>query len=119
MCAAHSLRRTQIYLRELTMVNASAIDRRLVITGALGLALAGQAAARTAAKARLRVLLIDGCSNHDWQLTTKIVLAILKPTGLFDVTVSTSPPTAQSPGWDQWRPDFKAHDAVIQTYNDY
>lgn len=101
------------------MIKSPVIDRRLVLTGALSLALAGQASARSATEGRLKVLLIDGCSNHDWQLTTKMVLAILEPTGLFDVTVSTSPPTAQSPGWDQWRPDFKAHDAVIQTYNDY
>lgn len=67
---------------------------------------------------RIRVLIIDGVSNHDWQLTTKMLHAILIPTGLFDITVSTSPPSVDAPGWDSWRPDFSACDVVIQTYND-
>ncbi len=67
---------------------------------------------------RIRVLIIDGVSNHDWRLTTKMLRAVLTPTGLFDITVSTSPPTADAPGWDQWRPDFGACDVVLQTYND-
>jgi len=91
------------------------IDRRqlLMATGLLltpGLAVS---AAR-----RIRVLIIDGVSNHNWQLTTKMLRAILTPTGLFNITVSTSPSTADAPGWDQWRPDFGACDVVLQTYND-
>jgi hypothetical protein len=71
-----------------------------------------------AAPRRIRVLVIDGVSNHDWQLTTRNLLAILEPTGLFEVSVSTSPPTAEAPGWDDWRPDFGQCDVVLQTYND-
>ncbi len=66
----------------------------------------------------IRVLVVDGCSNHDWQLTTRSIRAILEPTKLFDVDVSTSPPTADAPGWDAWRPKFREYDVVIQTYND-
>lgn len=32
--------------------------------------------------------------------------------------MSTSPPTAESPGWDDWHPDFGQCDVVLQTYND-
>lgn len=71
-----------------------------------------------AAEPKLRVLIVDGCSNHDWKLTTRSIRAILEPTGLFDVAVSTSPPTKTSPGWDEWRPKFRDYDVVIQTYND-
>jgi type 1 glutamine amidotransferase len=71
-----------------------------------------------AAERKLRVLIVDGCSNHDWRLTTRSIRAILEPTGLFDVAVSTSPPTKASPGWDEWRPKFRDYDVVIQTYND-
>jgi hypothetical protein len=67
---------------------------------------------------QIRVLIVDGFSNHDWQLTTRSIRAILEPTGLFSVTVSTSPPDGASPGWGQWRPDFAAFDVVIQTCND-
>jgi hypothetical protein len=68
--------------------------------------------------AKIKVLIVDGCSNHDWQLTTRCIRAILEPTGLFDVAVSTAPPTAASPGWGEWRPRFRDYDVVIQHYND-
>jgi hypothetical protein len=67
---------------------------------------------------RIRVLIVDGFSNHDWRLTTRSIRAILEPTGLFSVDVSTSPPGAAAPGWDAWRPDFSAYDVIIQTCND-
>lgn len=71
-----------------------------------------------AAPRRIRVLIIDGVSNHDWRLTTRMLLAILGPTGLFELSVSTSPPTAGAPAWDEWRPDFEQSEVVLQTYND-
>ncbi len=66
----------------------------------------------------IRVLIVDGYSNHDWRLTTSLIRGILEPTGLFAVTVSTAPPTRDAPGWDTWRPAFKNYDVVIQTSND-
>jgi len=71
-----------------------------------------------AGEPRIRVLIVDGCSNHDWMQTTRLIRAILEPTGLFTVDVSTSPPSAAAPGWDSWRPRFKDYDVVIQNYND-
>jgi hypothetical protein len=68
---------------------------------------------------QIRVLIVDGFSNHDWRLTTHYIRAILEPTGLFAVDVSTSPPTAAAPGWDDWRPRFEDYDVVIQNCNDY
>jgi hypothetical protein len=67
---------------------------------------------------RIRVLIVDGYSNHDWKLTTLLLRGILEPTGLFIVAVSTSPPSQAAPGWDSWRPPFKDFDVVIQNYND-
>lgn len=67
---------------------------------------------------KIRVLIVDGFSNHDWKLTTKFIRAILQPTGLFFVEVSTSPPATDAAGWDQWRPKFSDYDVVIQTCND-
>src|SRR5690242_16632133 len=71
-----------------------------------------------AAAPPIRVLIVDGVSNHDWKLTTALIRGILEPTGFFDVTVSTTPPTGDSPGWSTWRPQFSNYDVVIQTYND-
>lgn len=71
-----------------------------------------------AADPRLKVLIVDGYSNHDWRLTTSLIRGILEPTGLFNIDVATAPPTPDAPGWHQWRPAFANYDAVIQTCND-
>src|SRR5438552_4207526 len=75
-------------------------------------------ASATKRPAKIKVLIVDGFSNHDWHQTTALLRGILEPSGLFDVSVSTAPPTATSPGWDQWRPKFSDYDVVIQTCND-
>src|ERR1051325_7696252 len=67
---------------------------------------------------RIHVLIVDGFSNHDWQLTTAFHRGIVEPTQLFDVSVSTAPPKADAPGWDAWRPKFADYDVVIQNCND-
>lgn len=77
-----------------------------------------QGLACSAAERPIRVLIVDGYSNHDWRLTTALIRGILAPTHLFQVDVSTAPPTKDAPGWDAWRPKFAAYDVVIQTCND-
>jgi hypothetical protein len=71
-----------------------------------------------AANPPVRVLIVDGYSNHDWRLTTALVRGLLESTGGFVVNVSTAPPTRDSAGWDEWKPNFATHDVVIQTCND-
>jgi uncharacterized protein len=76
---------------------------------------------------KIRVLIIDGQNNHQWQVTTPILHAALTATGHFDVTVSTAPPTSKKAPpevvaalpeqWKAWRPDFTAHQVVISNYN--
>ncbi|MEM1296979.1 MAG: ThuA domain-containing protein, partial [Verrucomicrobiota bacterium] len=39
----------------------------------------------------VRVLIVDGRNNHDWESTTDCLRAILEATGRFDVAVSTAP----------------------------
>jgi len=71
-----------------------------------------------AADSPIRVLIVDGFSNHDWQQTTSLIRGILDSTGQFDVSVSTAPATTNDPAWSTWRPKFSAYDVVIQTCND-
>ena len=78
----------------------------------------GSGIAGVAAEPPIRVLIVDGYSNHDWRLTTSLIRGILDATGGFDVSVSTAPPTKDAPGWDTWRPQFSKYDVVIQTCND-
>jgi hypothetical protein len=87
----------------------------LLVCGAVCTA-AGPAA--PAAEPPVRVLIVDGLSNHDWKLTTALIRGILEPTRLFEVAVSTAPPTRESAEWATWRPRFSDYDVVIQTYND-
>jgi type 1 glutamine amidotransferase len=91
--------------------------RRFIVT--VLLLMAGLwASAQAAETAPIRVLIVDGFSNHDWRLTTALIRGILEPTGLFTVTVSTAPNRATDPGWDAWKPPFAEQDVVIQTCND-
>lgn len=97
------------------------MDRRILpavfLIAALFIGMASPVAARES-HAPIRVLIVDGFSNHDWQLTTRYIRAILEPTRLFAVDVSTAPPAAAAPGWDEWRPQFDRYDVVIQNTND-
>jgi hypothetical protein len=67
---------------------------------------------------KIPVLIVDGFSNHDWQLTTQLIRGVLDASGLFEVAISTAPPTADAPGWDTWRPKFSDYRVVVQTCND-
>jgi type 1 glutamine amidotransferase len=71
-----------------------------------------------AAGPKIKVLIVDGYSNHNWQLTTRLLKELLGPTHMFSVSVSTTPSPKSTEGWDKWRPSFKDYDVVIQTCND-
>src|SRR6185437_9668172 len=66
---------------------------------------------------KIKVLIVDGFSNHDWQQTTALIRGILAPSGLFDVAVSTAP--TNETALANWRPKFSDYDVVIQNCNDY
>lgn len=72
-----------------------------------------------ASKNQIKVLIVDGFSNHDWKETTKEVKAILEENGMFTVNVSTSPSTVEDAAWINWNPAFKNYDVVIQNSNNY
>jgi hypothetical protein len=66
---------------------------------------------------KLRVLIVDGFSNHNWQQNTLLLRGLLAATGKFTVDVSTMPPMG-SKAWSAWRPRFGDYAVVIQTCND-
>jgi uncharacterized protein len=71
------------------------------------------------AAAPLRVLIVDGINNHDWEPTTAALRTILEDSARpIKVEVSTTPARdAPSRAWDAWRPDFKRYDAVVSNWN--
>lgn len=67
---------------------------------------------------KIKVLIITGQNNHDWQRTTSLVQQILEEPGIFEISVSTSPPQGSAVGdWETWLPDFTASDVVLSIYN--
>jgi type 1 glutamine amidotransferase len=60
-------------------------------------------------------LLIDGQNNHAWIQTTPLLQRYLEQTGLFTVTVSTTPPKGGD--MEAYRPKFAGHDIVVLNYN--
>lgn len=66
---------------------------------------------------KINVLIVDGFSNHDWQQTTLVVKTILEKSGMFDVSVSTSPSEPEDKNWESWNPNFEKYDVVIQNSN--
>lgn len=63
---------------------------------------------------KIKVLIVDGFSNHNWQQSTIVLKAILAQTEFFQVDVSTSPADLESsPLYNAWNPDFKAYDVVV------
>lgn len=67
---------------------------------------------------KIPVLIIDGFSNHHWQLNTQYLKQILESSGKFKVSVSTCPNQKDDTSeWKKWNPDFKKYPVVIQTCN--
>lgn len=65
----------------------------------------------------IRVLIIEGMSNHEWKQTTRILKGILTKAGFFQVDVSTAPNQANSAAWQAWDPRFTDYDLVLNNYN--
>ncbi len=65
----------------------------------------------------IKALIVDGFSNHDWRKTSAFIKSTLTQTGMFEVSISTSPGEAGDPRWEGWRPDFTDYDVVIQNSN--
>ena len=65
--------------------------------------------------ARLRVLIVDGQNNHDWQTTTPLLKAMLQQSGRFSAEVATAPGPDKDAS--SFRPPFDAYDVVVSNYN--
>ncbi len=66
---------------------------------------------------KIKVLVIEGVSNHDWRHRLELVKDILARDGSFDVDVSVAPSVAGDAAWETWRPDFSKYDVVLSGYN--
>ena len=70
-------------------------------------------------KDNIKILIVDGFSNHDWQHTTQSIIEILTDYGDINIDVSTSPNSmATKEEMEEWNPDFSAYDVVLLNCND-
>ncbi len=65
---------------------------------------------------KIKILIVDGYSNHDWRYTTEILNTLLVNSGFCEVDVSTAP-TNDSPNYNNWNPEFSKYDVVVQNVN--
>ena len=97
-----------------------------------------------AADEKIKVLLVDGQNNHQWQQTTPVLKKILEETGKFSVDVATSPAALKLPPlpkdataeqkkerdakiaelmkphreeFEKFRPDLSKYQVVVSNYN--
>jgi type 1 glutamine amidotransferase len=106
----------RIVLRHIPrMTKYSCLGFCFLICCALSLTIQHALAAETN---RVRVLIVDGYSNHDWQRTTLLTRGILERSGLFEISVATAPASTNDPAYALWNPEFRNFDVVIQTCND-
>jgi uncharacterized protein len=84
-----------------------------MISRAYGIAMILASVAFSAPK--MKVLIVDGQNNHQWQQTTPVLKAQLEETGLFQVDVATTPPK----GGDMtaFKPNFTAYRVIVSNYN--
>ena len=89
------------------------MNRRFLLSLVSCLALVSSASAE-----KLKVLIVDGQNNHQWAITTPVLVNALESSDAFTVTVSTSPAKdAPKEAWDAWRPKFGDFAAVVSNYN--
>jgi type 1 glutamine amidotransferase len=90
------------------------MKRRLI----LQLAFVAALTSFSPAAEKLKVLIIDGQNNHQWKVTTPVLVNALETAGCFAVTVSTTPDNkAPKEAWNEWRPKFADYAAVVSNYN--
>lgn len=94
------------------------LQRRFLSSAILALScfvfgLASQAFAVDAEK--IKVLIIDGQNNHEWQKTTPLLDQMLQKSGRFVADVTTAPKSGED--MKSFRPKFSDYDVVVSNYN--
>lgn len=63
--------------------------------------------------APIRVMLLDGANNHDWQSTSPVIQKVLDEAGIF----RTTRVTVDNAALDTFKPEWTAYDVVVLNYN--
>lgn len=88
------------------------LRRRMVFLVALAMVVSSAGAG---AEEKIRVLIVDGQNNHEWQKTTPLLVQALRESGRFVADVATTPGDGED--MSAFRPKFAAYDVVMSNYN--
>ena len=67
---------------------------------------------------RVKVLIVSGQNNHDWQRTNNLLIDVLNDANKFETDISLTPPKGSAPeAWDSWNPRFTAYQVILMDYN--
>ncbi len=93
---------------------------RILITFLVTLIFAANiSSARSQKSHEIKLLIVDGFSNHDWQRTTQTIIKLLGENKGYTIEVSTSPnSSATKEQIESWNPDFSKYDVVLLNCND-
>ena len=69
----------------------------------------------SAADEKIKVLIIDGQNNHEWQKTTPLLDQMLQRSGRFVADVTSTPPAGKA--MEAFQPKFADYDVVMSNYN--
>jgi hypothetical protein len=74
--------------------------------------------AQTVRAEPIKVLIVSGQNNHDWEKSHRLIAKILDSAKDIETTVSLSPKQNSSKDlWNTWRPEFSRFDVVLLDYN--
>jgi hypothetical protein len=66
----------------------------------------------------IKVMIIGGQNNHNWQLSTPYMKELLDRKPQFQATICNAPGRdAPQADWDAWQPEFSDYDVVLLDYN--
>ncbi len=91
------------------------MSMRILSLMLIGMSLGVISSSTQAEEKKLSVLLVDGQNNHNWAVTSPIIVDILESTNRFKVERATSP--AKGEDLSGFRPNFSAYDVVVSNYN--
>lgn len=87
-------------------------SKRLWLAGVIGIALMAWMPVFGATQARIRVLILSGSNNHNWQETTPCLKQILDANDLFQVSVTEHPQTCSAE-------DLAKADVIVSNWNGF
>jgi len=67
-------------------------------------------------EAPLQAMILTGRCNHNWCVSTPVLMRILEQSGLFELYPVMAPPEGSDSEMKRFRPDFSRYDVLVLHY---